>query len=82
MKNIFMSTVVLIVFATSISALAQSGGTRRDDPDCTSTQQSNHQTAGSGNQDQTSKSKADEEEQKEIQKEDREWDHDLMGIFG
>jgi hypothetical protein len=66
--------MTFILFATSISAFAQSGDKKREDSaTACNTAQQNY-----SNQ----KEKTNQKENKTIGLDDKDWDHSLLGIYG
>jgi hypothetical protein len=81
MKTILTHTLLVVLFATSISAFAKSDDGKRDDAATPSniTQQDNC------NQNASRAAKQDEQkssEQQLIEQQEKDWLHDLQGTYG
>jgi len=74
MKTILIRIMTFILFATSISAFAQSGDTKREDAAaaCNTAQQ----------KDSIQKQETNQKKNKTIRPDDKDWDHSLLGIYG
>jgi hypothetical protein len=73
MKTTLIRMMTFIIFATSISAFAQSGDTKREDAAtaCNTAQQNSNQ-----------KQKTNHKENKTMRSDDKGSDHSLLGIYG